>query len=131
MPESVKRRGSSGPTTGAIVERSMSSVAMVISVPAGFTGGSSPVYDHHLVKEKPMCAARRCPLIPLAALAVLPPAASADVGSPGPSIAGSSAPTGEKPQSKLWFNDGRWWAILYRPSNTRYEIFRDDDGTWA
>jgi hypothetical protein len=21
----------------------------------------------------------------------------------------ASAPTGEKPQSKLWFNDGSWW----------------------
>src|SRR5580765_5531886 len=24
-----------------------------------------------------------------------------------------SAPTGQKPESKLWFNDGRWWAVLF------------------
>jgi hypothetical protein len=23
------------------------------------------------------------------------------------------APTGSKPESKLWFNDGRWWASMY------------------
>jgi hypothetical protein len=27
---------------------------------------------------------------------------------------GNSRPTGEKPESKLWFNDGRWWGILWR-----------------
>src|SRR5512133_2179870 len=26
---------------------------------------------------------------------------------------GVSAPTGEKPESKLWFNDGIWWGSLY------------------
>ena len=40
-------------------------------------------------------------------------AATGDVGFAGPptGAAGSSA-TGEKPESKLWFNDGKWWASM-------------------
>jgi hypothetical protein len=31
----------------------------------------------------------------------------------GPSYAGSaSSPTGSKPESKLWFNDGTWWSAM-------------------
>lgn len=37
-----------------------------------------------------------------------------------------SAPTSDKPQSKLWFNDGRWWGSLYNPAAARYEIHRFD-----
>src|SRR5947207_195318 len=33
------------------------------------------------------------------------------------SYAGTTAPTAEKPQSKLWFHDGSWWGVLFRPSN--------------
>jgi hypothetical protein len=32
------------------------------------------------------------------------------------SYAGTTAPTAEKPQSKLWFNAGSWWGLLFRPS---------------
>ena len=32
-------------------------------------------------------------------------------------------PTSDKPQSKLWFNDGRWWASLYNEASTRYHIY--------
>jgi hypothetical protein len=32
-------------------------------------------------------------------------------------------PTGEKPQSKLWFNDGRWWADLFYPADGTYHIY--------
>jgi len=37
--------------------------------------------------------------------------AAGDVGSRDFSFNATSvvAPTGEKPQSKLWFNDGTWW----------------------
>lgn len=44
------------------------------------------------------------------------PAASAatDVGYEGPSWSGASfPPTSEKPQSKLWWHDGSWWAVMY------------------
>jgi dipeptidyl aminopeptidase/acylaminoacyl peptidase len=32
-------------------------------------------------------------------------------------------PTGEKPQSKLWFNDGRWWADLFSPAAGAHHIY--------
>jgi uncharacterized repeat protein (TIGR02059 family) len=47
-------------------------------------------------------------------LLTIPAAASADpgdVGFEGPPSPGSS-PSGSKPESKLWFNDGFWWGIL-------------------
>jgi hypothetical protein len=34
-----------------------------------------------------------------------------------------SAPTGQKPESKLWFNDGRWWAVLFNTTSKRFEIY--------
>lgn len=34
-----------------------------------------------------------------------------------------SAPTADKPQSKLWFHDGRWWGVLYNASTRRFEIY--------
>ena len=67
-------------------------------------------------------------------LALAAPARAADVGAAGPTFgAGASAPTGQKPQSKLWFNDGSWWGILYndQPATPRYEIYRDVNGTWT
>jgi hypothetical protein len=43
-------------------------------------------------------------------------------------------PTGEKPQSKLWYNDGRWWASMFnnQPGNFNYHIYWLDIGsqTW-
>lgn len=38
------------------------------------------------------------------------------------------APTGEKPQSKVWFNDGLWWGVLYNHVSNFYEIYKLD---WA
>jgi hypothetical protein len=32
-------------------------------------------------------------------------------------------PTGEKPQSKLWYNDGRWWGDLFNTSDGKYHIY--------
>jgi hypothetical protein len=41
-----------------------------------------------------------------------------------------TAPTGEKPQSKLWFNDGIWWGSIW--SKTKYTIQRYDvSGSWV
>jgi hypothetical protein len=42
-------------------------------------------------------------------------------------------PTGEKPQSKLWFNDGIWWASLFDRSTEEYHIYRYDwtAHTWS
>ncbi|HEX5689531.1 MAG TPA: hypothetical protein VFX76_05995, partial [Roseiflexaceae bacterium] len=35
----------------------------------------------------------------------------------------NSTPTGEKPESKLWWNDGFWWGSLCTPGNV-YHIYR-------
>ncbi|MGH3027749.1 MAG: hypothetical protein ACRDMW_04255, partial [Gaiellaceae bacterium] len=34
------------------------------------------------------------------------------------------APTAKDPQSKLWFNDGIWWASLYHTASGSYHIYR-------
>jgi hypothetical protein len=39
-------------------------------------------------------------------------------------MSGAYAPTGEKPQSKLWFNDGLWWGVLYNKVSKHFEIYR-------
>lgn len=41
----------------------------------------------------------------------------------GPSF-GTAAdrPTQDKPQSKLWFNDGSWWALLLNPATNRIDV---------
>src|SRR5215211_3822841 len=38
-------------------------------------------------------------------------------------------PTGEKPQSKLWFNDGTWWASMFNRTVEEYHIYRYDRAT--
>jgi len=57
-------------------------------------------------------------------------AAPADVGFRdfqfGPDC--NSTPTGEKPESKLWWNDGFWWGSLCSPDNV-YHIYRLDTST--
>ncbi|HET7473859.1 MAG TPA: DNRLRE domain-containing protein [Candidatus Limnocylindrales bacterium] len=60
--------------------------------------------------------------------AVAPAAAAAgDIGFEGPSFTGSgSAPTGSKPESKLWFNDGLWWGTLWSTSAAAFHIYRLD-----
>lgn len=55
-------------------------------------------------------------------------AAAGDVGFQGPSLNGSSAPTGQKPESKLWYNDGRWWGVLFDSAARNFKIWRYD---WA
>ena len=37
--------------------------------------------------------------------------------------------TGEKPQSKLWWNDGFWWGSLWDPDGETYRIYRFDIAT--
>jgi PKD repeat protein len=51
-------------------------------------------------------------------------AATGDIGIPGPPYAGTGGPpTGEKPESKLWWNDGRWWASMYSAADNTYHIW--------
>jgi PKD repeat protein len=42
------------------------------------------------------------------------------------------AATGEKPESKLWWNDGSWWGVLFDSASQGYHIFRLDrtQQTW-
>jgi hypothetical protein len=45
----------------------------------------------------------------------------------GPSV--NNTPTGEKPESKLWFNDGTWWGVLWDPTAGSFAIYRFDAST--
>jgi hypothetical protein len=52
-------------------------------------------------------------------------AATGDIGFEGPSTVGAqNSPTGEKPESKLWWNDDFWWASMWSQSAAAYHIFR-------
>jgi hypothetical protein len=62
-------------------------------------------------------------------------AASAAVGDPkeyqGPLYAASRPPTADKPQSKLWFHDGAWWASMVGEGGTSVFVHElMPDHTW-
>jgi PKD repeat protein len=85
------------------------------------------------------CLAAAC-IVVLAAAGVAslrtPPAqaATGDVGYEGPSTTGAQTSlTGEKPESKLWWNDGIWWASMWSQGSGAYHVFRlDTQGqTWV
>jgi large repetitive protein len=57
--------------------------------------------------------------------------ARADVGYRDFTYVGATKPTGDKPQSKLWFNDGVWWGSLFNSFTGRFEIYRLDASTQA
>ena len=40
-----------------------------------------------------------------------------------------TAPTGSKPESKLWFNDGIWWAVMFNSTLQGTDIYRLDTPT--
>ncbi|MFN8494903.1 MAG: Calx-beta domain-containing protein [Caldilineaceae bacterium] len=46
-------------------------------------------------------------------------------------LGGNSRPTAEKAESKLWWNDGAWWGILWdsTPSSWGYKIYRLNNAT--
>jgi Ca2+-binding RTX toxin-like protein len=65
----------------------------------------------------------------LFAALLVPGVVRADIGIPGPAYtAGTSGPpTTSRPESKLWFNDGFWWAVMAKrvsTTNNDYHIFR-------
>jgi hypothetical protein len=39
-------------------------------------------------------------------------------------VAASNEPTHGKSESKLWWNDGFWWGLLWNPLTNQYEIYR-------
>ena len=50
-----------------------------------------------------------------------------------PEVRCPQGPTAAKTQSKLWFNDGVWWGILFDGSSEEYHIYRYDraKNTWS
>ena len=44
-------------------------------------------------------------------------------------LAGNDEPTGEKPESKLWWNDGYWWGSIWNDTVKAYHIYRLDIST--
>ena len=50
--------------------------------------------------------------------------AATDVGYRDFSYGGETAPTAQKPESKLWYTaDGTWWGSLFNTETKRYEIY--------
>ena len=61
-------------------------------------------------------------------------AAVGDFGFVGPSFGGlNNPPTADKPQSKLWFHDGRWWAVMWDTASVDWHIFwlNRTNNTWV
>ncbi len=88
--------------------------------------------------SRPTASASRRPLARIAAilfglglLLAAPAAASADPGDIGfEGHAGpGGAPSGSKPESKLWFNDGQWWASMYDATTLDAYIWKLDQTT--
>jgi PKD repeat protein len=49
----------------------------------------------------------------------------------GSTSGAGAAATGEKPESKLWWNDGSWWASMFDAGSQSYHIFQLDRSTQA
>ena len=64
-------------------------------------------------------------------LAMPAAAGAANIGFDGPDyVAGvSGSPSGYKGESKLWFNDGFWWASMFNTGTSAYHIFKHDKAT--
>ncbi|CAN5657072.1 hypothetical protein BH10ACT1_BH10ACT1_26990 [soil metagenome] len=63
-------------------------------------------------------------------VALLLVAAGCDIGWEGPSFEGASgSPSGSKPESKLWYNDGTWWADLWDVGTGDFYVHRLDLGS--
>jgi PKD repeat protein len=53
------------------------------------------------------------------------PAPNGDIGWEGPSFSGASgSPSGSKPESKLWWNAGSWWADLWDVTTGDFYVHR-------
>jgi hypothetical protein len=62
--------------------------------------------------------------------ASLASAATGDIGQLGPSFSGvTNPPTSDKPQSKLWYTDGIWWADMFHAASRTWRIHRLDRAT--
>ncbi|MGZ9275854.1 MAG: CBM96 family carbohydrate-binding protein, partial [Candidatus Limnocylindrales bacterium] len=88
-----------------------------------------------LVRPLPATALRhwfRAVLVVLALgfMLALPSATSADPGDVGfqdmSGVGAGAAPSGSKPESKLWHNDGFWWGSLYDVGTSDFYIWKLD-----
>ena len=74
-------------------------------------------------------------IVALGLVLALPAAASADPGDVGfegmNGTSAGAAPSGSKPESKLWHNDGFWWGSLYDSGTNDFYIWKLDLGTNA
>ena len=88
---------------------------------------------HHVRRGRVALRRALGTLVAVTAVALAASSAAADpgdVGYEGPSYTGGATHiTGEKPQSKVWFNDGFWWASMYDPATTDYWIHKLDVAT--
>ena len=100
----------------------------------GHRGGSSEASatrtrsdSHGFFRVRTRFFVRRTVLIALAAcLLTSGPAQANGVRDFSWAAAGVNGPTAEKPQSKLWFNDGSWWGVLFDTGTDAWRIFRFD-----
>lgn len=68
----------------------------------------------------------------LVAASVATGTVQAAAGFAGPVTSGAGTdPSGSKPESKLWWNDGFWWGSLWDTASARFEIFKLDTSTQA
>ena len=79
-------------------------------------------------------ALRLAPVLLAASLVLLAPLSAradpGDVGFQGPDGTGAgAAPTGSKPQAKVWFNDGSWWASMWDVATSDFYIWKLDRST--
>ncbi|WP_426573901.1 PKD domain-containing protein [Aquihabitans sp. McL0605] len=76
-------------------------------------------------------AASAAPAAPArAAVAAAPAASPGDIGWEGQSFDGASgSPSGSKPESKLWFNDGSWWADMWDTTTADFYVHKLDLAT--
>ncbi len=79
-------------------------------------------------------AVRLAVLVAVAAVTASAPApaaaASGDIGYESRSFSGTATPTGTKrAESKLWWNDGFWWAHMWDTGSGEFGIFKLDTAT--
>ncbi len=69
-------------------------------------------------------------LLPVVGFSAPARATPGDIGHLDQAYNGSGgAPTADKPQSKLWYNDGLWWADMFDKTSKTWHIFRLDRAT--
>ena len=88
-----------------------------------------------MVSGRPRLFSARAAFLIAVALAALSfagvvQAAPGDIGYEGPSTTGAgSGITASKPESKVWWNDGFWWASIWDATSADFHIFKLDQGT--